>query len=208
MCHHMYPVGLGFDLVNTCVCQPRQCGVKQSSKRGVRMIIGKRRKMQETDTRGLQVSTTPAASGFHSHLTLHIAMGSKATCSQNQLLKYTCNAEVSLFLPPRSVASLAPRLEVYLLLSFHASVGREICQQTSTCRDSACQADFSFSFSLCFRETGKRESQLYCYSCMTSSCAALAFLCLMFTVYPVTNQKIFRLLAFSAVVKKAITVFM
>jgi hypothetical protein len=54
--------------------------VKQSSKRGIRMIIGKiEKKMQETDTGGLRVITTPAPSVFLIDFLYHSTLGSKAT---------------------------------------------------------------------------------------------------------------------------------
>lgn len=104
---------------------------------------------------------------------------------------------------------LRPEPQVHLLLPFHASAGWESANRPWP--PWLCLADFSFFLSLCFREidklfillleTGIFESQLV-------PPLPLAFSCLMSTVYPVTSQKIFRLLAFSAVVKKAIIVFM
>ena len=82
-------------------------------------------------------------------------------------LKYTqdiCSLpKTCLFLPPRSIDSSAPHLEpqVHLLISFQASAGQEICQQTLACLDFAWQADsFSF-FPLCFREAANGSQRLW-----------------------------------------------
>lgn len=133
--------------------QGGQFKIKQSYEGGVRMIIGKIKKIYARDRYGRAAGQYHTSIKCISHSLLILQYRGKQSHRLTETIaeKYTgdiySHPKASLFLPPRSIESSAPCLEpqVHLLLLFHASAGQEICQQALSCLGGRIFLSFFFS---------------------------------------------------------------